>query len=167
MLSTTLRQQNPPDFLEKADDTEEDTGQALSTGTNREPGLPVCSLDNVAKTTADASDSLSFPILSSWPILSWPILSAIADRQTNRVTWSPVQRRAICAEWLTVGMTISLQAGFSADHLCTIFPRTLMLCGLRFTQASRAAEGRGWRDLLPRQITNGSACWPKISGLTP
>ncbi len=31
--------------------------------------MPVCSLDDVAKATADASDSLSFPSLSAWPIL--------------------------------------------------------------------------------------------------
>ena len=46
-----------------------DTGHALSTGTNREPGMRGCSLDDVAKTSADASDSWSFPILSAWPSL--------------------------------------------------------------------------------------------------
>jgi len=32
--------------------------------------MPACSLDDVAEATADASTSLSFPILSAWPILS-------------------------------------------------------------------------------------------------
>jgi hypothetical protein len=31
--------------------------------------MPACSVGGVAKATADASDSLSFPILSAWPIL--------------------------------------------------------------------------------------------------
>ncbi len=47
-----------------------DTRHALSTGTNRQPGLPASALDDFASTTAYVSDSLSFPILSAWPLLS-------------------------------------------------------------------------------------------------
>ncbi len=48
----------------------QDTGHALSTGTNRQPGLPASALDDFASATADVSDYLSFPILSAWPVLS-------------------------------------------------------------------------------------------------
>ncbi len=49
------------------EDTGEDTGHALSTGVNREPGMPACTIDDVGMTPTDASDSWSLPILSAWP----------------------------------------------------------------------------------------------------
>src|SRR5271166_2453335 len=46
------------------------TGHALLTGINREPGMPACSIDDVARTPTEASDPWSFPFLGAWPNLS-------------------------------------------------------------------------------------------------
>ena len=46
-----------------------DIGHALSSGTNRGPGMPTCCFDDVTKTSTDNSDPWSFPILSARPIL--------------------------------------------------------------------------------------------------
>src|SRR5271157_4395584 len=46
-------------------------GHAPWSGINRGPGMPTCSFNGVPKTSTDTSDPWSFPILSTWPNLSF------------------------------------------------------------------------------------------------